>query len=101
MSKYLDRKFKHDFSETCEMWTGEDGMLMSLTIARSENAESLLRQHSAFQQETFDAQRMKPRFVCRDYKMDEEEWSDCRVLWRVCDTPTDYPIFEYELEFSR
>lgn len=98
-SKYLQAKFRREFREVCEMWTGEDGMLMSLTIMQTPDAEAIIKDHWVFQSsEKFDVAKLKPRFVYRDWLEDDEDWAELRKVWRVGDTPTDFPIYEYELE---
>lgn len=96
VSKYMDRKFKEYFREVAEFWTVEDGMLMSLVIVRSPDAECLLKEHRVFKNEPFEPGRMKPKFAYRGLI---EGWRG--NVWLTGDEETPYPVFEYELQIPR
>lgn len=104
-SRYMMRKFRREFAEPCEFWTGEDGMLMSLVIERRPDWADAMKQHYVFHKETFDLSRGKERFVRRENMDadDRENWRDSgsRAMWRCCDEVTPFPVVEYQLEFPR
>lgn len=100
-SDYMLRKFRREFREPCEFWTGEDGTLMSLVIARGDYAEQALSEHHAFVDETFDPTRVKERFVYRARLEEGEDFGRARVCWRCTDEPTPFPVLEYELQIPR
>lgn len=61
------QKYLREFSEPCEFWTSEDGMLVSLAIIPGEGAIDKLKSHFAFAKQTFDKKRVKKRYAYQEW----------------------------------
>lgn len=97
----LEKRFKKEFQAPMEFWTGEDGTLMSVAIAFSPKWVKKLREHIEIRcRQKFKTARVRKRFAFREWA-EREYWYFSGTkgkVWRLGDTPTPFPVYEYELE---
>ena len=108
MVKSQQLKFDKNFSHGCEMWTSEDGTLLSIAIKPRPDWQEVLKLNhpQIFSQEVFDEKQAKPTFV--KYVMMGKEFFDGRgssgtrgKVWLISKEPTDFPVINYELKQPR
>lgn len=100
-------EFDIAFQSGCEMWTSEDGTLVSLAIKSRDDWQEVLQREFAhiFAREAFDASRHKQRFAYREYVgrdfFDGNSGRSKGKVWRIGDELTPFPVIEYELTVPR
>lgn len=107
VGRALWKKFWEDFGDGCEMWTSEDGTLLSIAIIPHEEWQESLQfnQRHRFKDEAFDLSRAQLRFAYREWAGSEffdGPYSQRRgKVWRLQETPTDLPVVDYQLIYPR
>ena len=101
------KKFLREFGYGCEMWTSEDGCLISLAIVCRDDAPAILRgaySHWLQYEKPLTMDRLKRRYAYREWVGAEFFDGGTRThgkVWRIGDDPTPFPVYEYELETPR
>lgn len=105
MSEYEQRKFEKAFRDGCEFWTSEDGTRISIAIMDSEGWQKRLVENNphifSHQKHQFDETRCQRRFVYqawagREY-FDGPYSCQSGKVWRLTDSPSPYPVIDYNL----
>lgn len=96
-------KFERMFTEPLEFWTSEDGSLLALVIKRRPDYLEVLKAHYIFTKgEEFDPAQIKEAYVEQEWvgkeHFDGGSGQKRGKVWRVTQTPNEFPVYEYTLK---
>lgn len=98
----LEKRFKKEFSDGMEFWTGEDGMLLSIAVCFTPHWPKVLRERVLARnpKHKFKPSRVKIGYAYREWLEPEFFYhkGDKGKGWRIRKQPTPFQVYEYELE---
>jgi hypothetical protein len=98
----LEKHFRKTFGQGCELWTGEDGTLMSIAVSFTRDWVKILKERveSRNPNHPFKPSRVKIRYAFKEWA-EPEYWffkGQKGKTWRLGTEVTPFPVYEYELE---